>query len=211
MGRPLVVASIPIRSARDLELALSIDDADYVELRLDYYEKPEEIDYSAFRSRRVIATLREPCEGGVRGFDPGAKLRLLKLWRDLSIMYDVEISFIERYGGVDYENAIVSLHILGDPPPLERVKKKVLKYIDRAYAVKIATVPFNGYKAYLASLLELGDRVAVMPMAADPATRIAFALLGSRLVYGYVVEATAKGQIHYKKLAEIINSIYCSQ
>lgn len=207
--RPLVVASIPIKSPRDIEIALGIEDADYVELRLDYYRDPESIDYTVLSGRRVIATLREIDEGGINRFSPEFKKNLIKLWRNLGILYDVEASFIERYG-VEYNGSIVSIHILEKPVDLNKVLRRVERYIDRALVVKIAVAPFKGYKSFLSRLLELGDNIAVMPMGADPVERIAFALLGSRLVYGYVTEPTAKGQIHYRKIVEILNKIYGS-
>lgn len=207
--RPLVVASIPIRGYRDIEVALGVRDADYVELRLDYHWDPESIDYTALSGRRVIATLREVDEGGVNSFSSEVKKKLIKLWRNLNILYDVEASFVERYG-VEYEDSIVSIHILGDPGDLDRLVKKVEKYIERAFVVKIAVAPFKGYKSFLSKLLELGDNVAVMPMGVEPVERIAFALLGSKLIYGYVTEPTAKGQLHYRKIIEILNMLYNS-
>ncbi|MDK6028088.1 type I 3-dehydroquinate dehydratase [Ignisphaera sp. 4213-co] len=202
--QPLVVASIPIRNVKDLEIALSIKDADYVELRLDYYSSPERIDYTMFANGRFIATLREKSEGGVNSFDPNVKKSLIMLWRKLGILYDVEASFIEKYN-VEYNNAIVSIHILSEPKNIIEVENKVIKYLDKAFAVKIAVVPFKGYKSFLAKLLELGENVAVMPMNVEPRERIAFALLGSKLVYGYVTEPTANGQMHYKKIREVLN------
>ncbi|MEM1607931.1 MAG: type I 3-dehydroquinate dehydratase [Ignisphaera sp.] len=205
--RPLVVASIPIKSLEDLETALSISDADYVEIRLDYFDNPSSIDYTVFRGRNVIATLREYSEGGAKIFDPELKKRLIRLWRELGILYDVEISFVERHG-IEYEDAIVSIHLFDKPRSLLEIKNSVKKYVDKAFAVKIATTPFKGYKKFLASLLELGDNIAVMPMSTDPVERIAFALLGSKLVYGYVTEPTAKGQMRYRKILEIIKTLF---
>ena len=205
--RPLVVASIPIKSSEDLRTALSISDADYVEIRLDYFDDPNSIDYTVFRGRNVIATLREHSEGGAKRFDPETKKRLIKLWRDLGILYDVEISFVERHG-VDYEDAIVSIHLFDKPKSLREIRSSVKRYVDRAFAVKIATIPFKGYKKFLAGLLELGGNIAVMPMSTDPVERIAFALLGSKLVYGYVTEPTARGQMHYRKVLEILKTLF---
>jgi len=205
--RPYVVASVPIKSPNDLSTALSIGDADFVELRLDYYENPAGISYESLVGRRLIMTLREPDEGGSRGFDPQIKKRLLRLWRDLGFIYDVELRFVERYGA-DYDNAIVSIHIFNGIPPLSGVASAVARYVDRAFAVKVAVKPFKGYKVFLASLLELGDNVAVMPMGVEEAERIAFALLGSKLVYGYVTQPIAPGQPHYKKLVEVLRRVF---
>jgi 3-dehydroquinate dehydratase-1 len=205
--KPYVVASVPVKNLDDLKTALSVEDADFVELRLDYYENPAEISYESLAGKRLIMTLREPSEGGFRGFDAEAKKRLLRLWRDLGFVYDVELRFVERWGA-DYDNAIVSIHLFDEVPPLSSIVSAVAKYLDRAFAVKVAVKPFKGYKAFLASLLELGDNVAVMPMGVEEAERIAFALLGSKLVYGYVTQPTAPGQPHYRKLVEVLRKVY---
>jgi 3-dehydroquinate dehydratase-1 len=205
--KPYVVASIPVKSLDDLKIALSVKDADFVELRLDYYENPAEINYESLAGKKLIMTLREPSEGGFRDFDAETKKRLLRLWRDLGFVYDVELRFVEMWG-VDYDNAIVSIHIFDDVPPLSSIVNTITRYLDKAFAVKVAVKPFKGYKAFLASLLELGDNVAVMPMGVEEAERIAFALLGSKLVYGYVTQPTAPGQPHYKKLVEVLRIVF---
>jgi 3-dehydroquinate dehydratase-1 len=205
--RPYIVASIPIKSLEDLGLVLGIEDADFVELRLDYYEKPEEIEYEGLKGKKFIMTLREPEEGGYRKFNPFVKKKLINIWREFGFIYDVEIRFIEKWG-IDYENAIVSIHIFDEVPLISSVINTIAKYIDKAFAVKIAVKPFKGYKVFLASLLELGENIAVMPMDVDEVERIAFALLGSKLVYGYVTQPTAPGQPHYKKLIEIFKKIF---
>ena len=210
MRRPYVVASIPIKSYSDIQTALSITDADFVELRLDYFDNPMQIDYTGFIGKRIILTLRDIDEGGKKRFDPEIKKHLIKLWHGNGLMYDVELSFVERYG-VEYENAIVSIHILNPTQALvDHVLAKVSRYVDKAFAVKVAVTPFKGYKKFLASLLELGDNIAVMPISSNAVERIGFALLGSKLVYGYVTEPTAPGQLHYKKLISILNTIYTS-
>ncbi|MEM2262469.1 MAG: hypothetical protein QXK24_08460, partial [Ignisphaera sp.] len=61
---------------------------------------------------------------------------------------------------------------------------------------------------FLVKILDLGNNIAAFPMSVDPLERIAYALLGSRLVYGYIDVPTAKGQIHYKQLKRLIDSIF---
>jgi len=124
----------------------------------------------------------------------------------MRIRYDVEIAFLEKYD-VPYENSIVSMHIFGDPPKLDYLHRQIMRYLDKVFAVKMASKPFSGYKSYLAKLLELGSNIAVMPMSIDPIERIGFALLGSKLIYGYVDEPTVPGQSHYRKLREMLNPI----
>jgi 3-dehydroquinate dehydratase-1 len=205
--RPYVVASVPIRNNNDLHVALSIADADYVELRLDYHEDPLKLNYEEMKGKRIIMTLRELDEGGHRGFEPSAKKRLIDVWRSLGLLYDIELRFVEKYG-VEYDGAIVSIHILNGRPSLDEVVAAVSKYMDKAFAVKVALRPFKGYKAFLASLLELGENIAVMPIGVDEVERIAFALLGSKLIYGYVTQPTALGQPHYKKLLKVLELLY---
>lgn len=207
--RPYIVASIPIRNDDDIRIALSITDADYVELRLDYHENPLRLDYENMKGKRVIMTLRELDEGGYRRFDPTVKKKLIKLWKDLNLLYDVEIKFAEKYG-VECDGAIVSIHILSEKPSLDEIIAAVTKYIDKAFAVKVAVRPFKGYKTFLTSLLELGENIAAMPMDVDEVERIAFALLGSKLIYGYVTQPTALGQPHYKRLLKILEPLYSS-
>jgi hypothetical protein len=78
--------------------------------------------------------------------------------------------------GVKHDNVIVSIHVFDEVPPLSSIVSAVTKYLDRAFAVKVAVKPFKGYKAFLASLLELSDNVAVIPMGVEEAERAAFAL-----------------------------------
>lgn len=206
-SRPFIVASKPILNAHDVLNAASIDDADFVELRVDYMDNPLEIDYSLLMNRKIIVTLREFSEGGAKLHDPETKIKLLNILKNLGILYDVEISFIEKFG-VEYNNAIVSMHFIGSKPNLDYVVERVLRYKDRAFIIKIVVEPFPGYREFLVRILDLGNNIAAFPMSVDPLERIAYALLGSRLVYGYIDVPTAKGQIHYKQLKRLIDSIF---
>ncbi len=207
LNRPFIVASKPILNIQDLRIALAINDADFIELRIDYMDNPLEIDYSLLKDKKVIVTLREFNEGGAKLHDPNIKIELLKRLRDLGILYDVEVSFIERFN-VEYNNAIVSMHFIGLKPNIDYVIEKVLRYRDRAFIVKIVVEPFPGYRNFLIQLLELGENIAAFPMSIDPLERIAYALLGSKLIYGYIDTPTAKGQLHYRQLKELINLIH---
>lgn len=202
--RPFIVASKPIINIDDLYSALSIDDADFIELRVDYMDNPLEINYELLKNRRVIVTLREFSEGGAKPHNPDTKIKLIKTLRNLGILYDVEISFIEKFS-VEYDNAIVSMHCIGIQPNINEVLEKVIRYKDRAFIVKIVVEPFPRYKTFLMQILELSNNIAALPMSVDPLERIAFALLGSKLIYGYIDKPTAKGQIHYKQLKELLD------
>ncbi|MEM1610575.1 MAG: type I 3-dehydroquinate dehydratase [Sulfolobales archaeon] len=208
--KPLVVASLPIRTTADLDLIDSIEEADFIELRLDYMQNPTLLDperLAKYRSK-IIVTIRETSEGGVRAVDAMWKSRYLKRLYELGIMYDVEASYLGRYD-VPYEGRIVSIHYINRLPTMEEVMEAITKYVDKAYTVKIAVKAFKGYRALLSSLLDIGyENLSLMPIAADPMERLAFSLLGSKLIYGYVSEPTAPGQLHYRDLIRILNCIF---
>lgn len=203
----MLVASIPIEVAEDLKKVYEAKGVDLVELRVDYSDNPLSIDYSLVKGLPVIVTLRDIDEGGLKRHGDEVKLRLLNILNKLGVMYDVEMRFIEKYG-VDYENKIVSIHIM-DPREIgrESIKNKVKKFINKAFVVKVATKPFPGYKSFLMELLELGDNVAVMPIGVDPIERIAFALLGSKLLYCYIDKPTALGQPSCSEATKVLNTV----
>lgn len=190
----ILVASIPIETAEDMGKVLKIKGVDLIELRVDYSDNPLALDFSIVKDLPVIVTLRDADEGGVKKHKDDVKLKLLNKLSELGIMYDLEMNFVEKYG-VNYENNIVSMHIL-NPKRVDKeiIKNKVKKFSGKAFAVKIATKPFPGYRTFLIELLELGNNIAVMPIDVDPVERIAFALLGSKLLYCYADKPTASGQ-----------------
>lgn len=204
--RPLVVASMPVRSRSDVVKARDIKGPDYVELRLDYMRNLEDVppDVLALIGRPIIATLRDVAEGGVTYISPEVKVAYLKRLHDLGVMYDVEASFLESHD-VAYEEKIVSAHYLDRIPAEKEVLEIVERYADSAFCVKIAVPARPGYKSLLSRVLDLGyDNVAVMPIGSDPWERLAFALLGSKLVYSYVDEPTAPGQMRYGDLLKVL-------
>lgn len=191
--RPLLVASIPIESLQDLSTVHNVSNIDFVELRVDYLEDPLAVDYPSL-PKNTIVTLREVDEGGVRYHDSSVKLKLIDILSRIGLLYDVELNFVKKYN-VEYEGKIVSVHIMNpDNTDLRAIRRDVEIYMDKAFVVKIATKPFPGYRAFLAELLELGDNIAVMPIGTSCAERVAFALLGSKLLYCYIDKPTALGQ-----------------
>lgn len=193
MNKPLIVASIPINSIHDVTKIYSVGDVDFIELRVDYLDNPMIIDYTLL-PRNIIITLRDINEGGAKYHNDSIKLQLIDILNKLDIMYDVEISFIKKYN-ISYINKILSVHII-EPHKinLRNIREDVENYMSKAFAVKIATKPFPGYKTFLVELLELGDNIAVMPMETNSIERLAFALLGSKLLYCYVDKPTAVSQ-----------------
>ena len=77
--------------------------------------------------------------------------------------------------------------------------------IEKAWIRKIVVVGKDGYRELLVRFARKG--FAVMPMAVDPLERIAFSILGSELVYANAGEATALGQMDYRRAKEIIQVI----
>ncbi|MEM2200973.1 MAG: type I 3-dehydroquinate dehydratase [Ignisphaera sp.] len=203
----MLVASIPIGTAEDLGKVLKIEGVDLIELRVDYSDNPLAIDFSLVKDLPVIVTLRDAYEGGVKEHKDEVKLKLLSKLSKLGIMYDLEMKFVEKYG-INYENNIVSMHILNTRGvDKEIIKSKVKKFSGKAFAVKIATRPFPGYRTFLVELLELGNNIAVMPMDVDPVERIAFALLGSKLLYCYTDKPTASGQPSCTEASKVLSLV----
>lgn len=207
LKRPLIVASIPFRSIKQLEKIKHID-VDLIELRLDYMEDPFSLNPISFYEYKdkIILTLRDPKEGGKYSFDEIKKANLLMRFHELGIKYDVEVNFQEKYN-IPYDDKIVSSHFLERLPSKKEIEDIISKYSRKAFAVKIALKAIKNYKELLAFALSFNN-VAVMAIGGDPLERIAFSLLGSKLIYCYVEEATAEGQLYYKKIQAIFNEIF---
>jgi len=212
--KPFIIAALPIKKAEDVVVVDNVKYVDLVELRVDYMDNPLTIDYTALKNKKILVTLRDVSEGGVKEHPIEVKLKLIKTLKDLGILYDVEMMFAEKYG-VDCEDAIASLHIMNpSQTDLSRVRDMVRKFVDRAYIAKIATMVFPGYRTFLTSLLELGDNIAVMPMSRDPSLgttimldRIAFTLMGSKLLYCSLGMPTAPGQPKCEDIVAILNKV----
>lgn len=207
MKKFFLVASIPVESVDNIKKMYVIKDVDFIELRVDYLENPLAIDYESINASNIIVTLRDVEEGGVKKHKDSIKLALLNKLTTLGIMYDIEINFIKKYN-VDYIDKIVSIHILNpDRVDLNLIRKDVEMFVDKAFVVKIATKPFPGYKKFLIELLELGDNIAVMPIGVNPVERIAFALLGSKLLYCFIDKPTASGQPRCNDIKRLLSML----
>jgi 3-dehydroquinate dehydratase-1 len=196
-----VVAALPVYKVEDVKLVEAVE-ADFVELRLDYMGRLEvDLDFLERFKDKLILTIRDVREGGVKEIQDEEKEAFLRELHRRGFLYDVEASFLERRR-VEYIGKIVSAHYFNSVPSVDELEKTYEKYKE-AFVVKFAVVGRGNYKGVLASMLKY-DNVAVMPMGVPPLERIAFSILGSRLVYGYVKEPTAPGQMHYKALLEIL-------
>lgn len=217
LSKPLLIAALPLSGAVEIEevirkvrAATDSGLVDLVELRVDYMDNPAEFDYGQIKGEKVLVTLRDFSEGGARRHPDNLKLRLLKFLDELGILYDVEMRFIENYGdAVNYEGKVVSYHNFDTTRRItfEELRDKVGRYLDGALIVKIATVPFPGYRSLLMSVLEMGDNIAVMPMSSNPQERIAFTLLGSKILFCYLESPTALGQVRCNDARLILDTI----
>lgn len=204
--RPLVVAALPIYTDRDLEKIVNIN-SDLVELRLDYSSNLPDVELLTKYKDKIIVTIRDPREGGVNRIDEGRKAEYLRVLYEKDILFDVEAAFVERYD-IPYKNKIVSVHYFNELPDFKEVDKVVSKYEDEAYTVKIAVMAKGSYKKLLADILFSHKNVTVLPMGSDPLERIAFGILGSKLIYTYVDKPTAPGQMKYTRAMKILDELF---
>lgn len=203
-----VVASLPVRSIAELnERMKRLRDTDLIELRLDYMHELPPVDefikkVEDFRDK-IIVTVRDVNEGGVNKISESSKADFLKELYKEGIIYDVEVRFLKR-NIVPYENVIVSIHYFDCLPTFEEVRNNLSSYANRAL-VKLAVIGTGKYKQLLARVLEEFPNSAVMPMGVNPLERIAFSILGSKLIYAHAGEDTAKGQMYYKDVKNILS------
>jgi 3-dehydroquinate dehydratase-1 len=202
-----LVIALPVRSLEDLKLVPTLD-SDLVELRLDYLKKPEDFDLSLIEDikDRVIVTVRDPSEGGVKEVDEDWKASLYKKLHDMGVLYDVEARFLRKRKDIPFEGKIVSAHFFDRVPSIKEVEE-IFKGFEEAWIKKLAVTAREGYKELLAHFARKG--FAVMPMGSDPIERIAFAILGSELIYASLDKGleTAPGQMSYKKVKEILSCL----
>lgn len=205
--KTFIVASLPVKSPKDIAKVRTIN-SDFVELRLDYMNSLQQIsirDLLKFK-RKVIVTIRDVNEGGINFVDEEEKMNfLIKLYKH-GILYDVEASFLKKYR-VPYRGKIVSVHYFNSLPSFFEVSKLAKKFAKDAFAFKVAVNGVGNYKQLLASLLTMSNNIAVMPMNTNPLERIAFVILGSKLIYGCVRTPTAPGQMNYMQIKRIIRAL----
>ncbi|ARM76347.1 type I 3-dehydroquinate dehydratase [Acidianus manzaensis] len=204
--RPIIVASLPVYSEKDIHRINQID-ADLVELRLDYSKSLPTLSSLLPYKDKIIVTIRDVNEGGINKIDDNVKVSYINQLSKEGFLYDVEASFLEKYN-VDFYNKIVSMHYFNSIPDYNIVNTIVTKYENKAYTVKIAVIAKPGYKNFLSNLLFSHENITVLPMGSDPLERIAFGILGSKLVYTYVDNPTAPGQMHYSRAIKIINLLF---
>ncbi len=205
---PKLVVALPVKELKDLNrIELLINDVDLVELRLDYLSKfdVDILDLFSKYKEKLIITLRDKDEGGVNYIDPAFKANFVRRMEREKFMYDIEARFALRYQ-VNVKDKIVSIHYFDNLPEFTEVKEIFDKF-DEAYLRKIAVIAKRGYRELLMRVLDNYDNAVVMPMGVNGVERIAFSLLGSKLIYAHAGEETAKGQLHYKDVRRILNQL----
>lgn len=210
LDKPKVVASLPVRKPEDLSNIEEIE-SDLIELRLDYSSNPffiiDELDKFSSLSSKLIFTIRDVNEGGINQVSPDVKKKIYDKIYDNGFIYDVEAKFAKRYEiNVDCRT-ILSLHYFSNVPSLEEVVELFEPFKGKDPLFKVAIIGKGKYKEVLSSLLSL-KKVAVMPMGVDPLERIAFGILGSRLIYASVIESTAPGQMNYREVKRTLDCIF---
>jgi 3-dehydroquinate dehydratase-1 len=206
---PKIVAVLPIRNLNDLDKIENYLDADFIELRLDYLNSIKELNlnYIMKYKDKLILTIRDVTEGGKNRIDDIEKMNFINKAIERGFLCDIEAKFIERYK-VTYRDMIVSAHYLEELPTMEQIVSLIDNYAKFAKYIKIAVINKKGYRELLSKALELSDNIVVMPLNSNPLERIAFSILGSKLIYGFIEEPVAKGQLHYKKIREILEILF---
>jgi len=205
--KPLIVLSVPFKGAETSLSSLNAPEADLVELRLDYADtlNLDLLGRLEDFKRKLLLTVRDVQEGGVRPIPPEAKRSFLVRAIDKGFTCDVEAHFARNYG-VPHEGQIVSFHSLQRTPTLDELKRELYDF--RETLLKIVVPAKGGYRSLLTGALEIFPNCAVMPYGGDPLERIAFSLLGSKLIYAFSKEKTAEGQLELKRARKLVEALF---
>lgn len=179
-----------------------------MELRLDYFSDPESLTMEIFREyrERLIITVRDVKEGGVRDVNPETKIRLLRSAIQNGFLVDIEISNLGSIP-LDYGDQILSRHYLHEDPTYEELESLVREYGGKCRFLKIALRKSEVSSRHLISLLNRYRNLAVMETDGTPASRIVYSLLGSGLIYCHAGEKTSPGQISCRDVVKIFGLI----
>ncbi len=153
---------------------------------------------------RLILTIRDPQEGGVRAIEPHIKSGLIQSAIEGGFLVDIEISYLRNIS-VDYGNQILSRHYLGEPPLYRELEALAVEYEKKCRFLKIALRKSGNSSKYLISLLNRHRNLVAMETDGEPASRIVYSILGSRLIYCHILEKTSPGQISCDKAMRILN------
>lgn len=215
--RPNVVATVHTRRGLSVASAVSRDEADFLEIRLDCLASgglaPSGM--LAGLGLPLLITARHPAEGGAGGLGAVARRRLLLDALPRAAAVDVEWRSVATLAGVLDEAArrgvsrVISMHDFRRTPSLGVLRRKVRQASQAgADVVKIATT-LRG-PADLATLLQLLAMKARPPLALmgmgplGRVSRLALAVAGSCLNYGYLDRPQVPGQWPAARLRQLI-------
>ncbi|AFZ69902.1 3-dehydroquinate dehydratase [Caldisphaera lagunensis DSM 15908] len=203
MNRPLIVLSLPYGNIDEY-----VNKTDLIEIRLDYKKNlsVDDIDNFLKFKDKIIITIRDINEGGIFPIKEETKIRIYKKLYDYGIIYDLEQRFLEKYD-LPYENKIVSVHYLNNLPSFNEILEKFKKYND-LFTAKLAVRNIKGYKSILIKFLEVIENATAIPLGANWYERVAFSLLGSKLLYVYDKIQTGEGQPKLEDAMNIMKNIF---
>ncbi|HLF06985.1 MAG TPA: type I 3-dehydroquinate dehydratase, partial [Thermoplasmata archaeon] len=221
-----VVASVPLTSLADLSSVLKAleEGADLVELRLDYLP---ELDLETLRKEilpklpkdKVIITVRDPREGGVKPLSNPDRFALLKAASEAGCCIDVEVRNVEYMRSViDHTvrpdaRTIISVHDpttksakeLGARVPIwARRSSWVVKgaYPARSWGEMCDIVGASG------QVKRDAERYALMGMGPfGQVSRYILPSYGTSLVYCSFGKATAPGQVSLAEFLPVLRSV----
>ncbi len=205
--------------------------ADLVEWRVDFYEDVFEMEEvlrtleglkKRLGEKPLLFTFRTRGEGGNRAADPETYDLLLKsAARGGAELIDVEAypkngKTAEKIAGLQDAGAhvIASSHDFQRTPSIEEMTDR-LRYMERlgADAVKLAVMPsgnqdvLNLLQATVTAEEKLSVPVVTMSMGSlGLVSRICGSLTGSAMIFAYVGESSAPGQIPLEQMAEILKA-----
>lgn len=181
---------------------------DLVELRLDYMKSiGTDIlnDLLQFKEK-IILTVRDTDEGGVNHFPDNSRIKFMRSAFEMGFMTDLEARFLKRYP--EMKAHIASFHLLKGSLDKNYVAEMMSNLKGRYRFFKIATVPGRENMQILVDFIQSNSNVAAMEIGGNPLDRIAFSILGSRLLYCSLGEATAEGQMKCAVASDILHSIW---
>ncbi len=208
--KPIIIGSVPVRETKDALDILSKrgHSGDLIELRLDYLPS---IDYGIFNKIKnfrdiVILTVRAHEEGGVYDIQRDERKDFLMEAIASGFKVDAEISLMSDFE--DLYPFIASAHFVNRVPDEISIQRKIDSIRGKCSYVKIAYKPNNRSKAIMFGILSKNDNIAVMELGGEPINRVAFSLLGSRLIYCHIGEPTANGQMNCLRVRNIIDCLW---
>lgn len=220
LSRVSVVGSIVTPELLDAADTLALaESCDVVEFRLDAYPDATGRVREAIPRLAVPAliTARDPLEGGQNGLGFSPRRALLTSLVDDAALVDVEVANLRLFSDV-VEQAIdggvpvvASFHDFHAMPPMEMLRDKMNRALDEgASAVKFAVTPQSVEDvAALARLLEGAPcPLSLMGMGRfGRVSRLLLAQLGSCLNYGYLDQATVRGQWSARELKHLVGEL----